>query len=96
MSSCSNKKPKNPACNKWSGANRLYKFVVKIQKSIHTTGNKAQLLIYNEDKSILHEMEVSKDIEDLLNGKHKAYFNAFMDDNGLMSVMPGQLNDINW
>jgi hypothetical protein len=94
MSSCSNKKTDcNIKCNDIS---KVLIIIVKIQKSIHTTSENQQALIYNEDRSVLLEVDLTKHIENLLNGDLKAYFNATVDNDGLMTILPGQLDNIDW
>lgn len=55
--------------------------IVKMQQAISTTvklsSNQVQVLIYNEDKSILYEGALSKkDVKQTLGKRPKAYFEA--------------------
>lgn len=52
----------------------MKKSVVKVQSSLYTTGTASQMLVYNEDKSIYYEMELTKEVKRVLAGRPKAYF----------------------
>jgi hypothetical protein len=51
-------------------------FIVKIQQSFSTSASKRQMLIYNENRSVMWQSELTDDIRKLLHNRPKAYFNA--------------------
>lgn len=50
------------------------KQIVKVQTSLFTSDGSHLALVYNEDKSVMGEMPVSKEILDAMNGELKAFF----------------------
>lgn len=44
---------------------KLWKGIVKVQRSIVTSCDKPQVVIYNEDRSILHQQDMPKAIKRL-------------------------------
>lgn len=50
--------------------------IVKIQVSLTTTRRSQTYLVYNEDRSVMHEGEATPEILNLMAGRPKAYFNA--------------------
>ena len=50
--------------------------IVKVQLSLSTTHRSQMCLVYNEDHSIEYESEASPEIQTLMAGRLKAYFNA--------------------
>ena len=54
--------------------------IIKIQTSIVTNNSNATSLIYNEDRTIMYEAPLTKDIREIMKGEHKKYFNAHLVD----------------
>lgn len=51
--------------------------IVKVQKSLHTTHAKQQILIYNQDRSIYYQGDADKMILDMFEpGEYKFYAKA--------------------
>ena len=53
--------------------------IVKVQMPIITTEKYLVCLIYNEDRSVLAEMSVTKELKKEMKGELKKYFNAHTD-----------------
>jgi len=60
-------------------------FIVKVQQSLATNGESSQMLIYNEDKSILFEDDLDESVKIILKGCHKAYFKARLNE-GMIKI----------
>jgi hypothetical protein len=57
--------------------------IIKLQKSIVTSGHKQRVLIYNEDKSIMIEMNITDDLNNYFRGDQlKVYVEAVRYKNG--------------
>jgi hypothetical protein len=69
--------------------------IIKIQQSQFTTTKTKQMLIYNEDRSLFHEDELSKEVEEVLNGRPKAYFEAEINKYGALSILK-EVDEPNW
>ena len=54
--------------------------IVKVQVSLFTTEAARQVLIYNEDRSITYQGDVTPEILDVMDGERKRYFFAVMND----------------
>ncbi|MCZ7622388.1 hypothetical protein KsCSTR_20120 [Candidatus Kuenenia stuttgartiensis] len=52
----------------------MIKSIVKVQSSLHTTEAVLKMLVYNEDKSIHYEADLTAEVRNLLAGRPKAYF----------------------
>lgn len=60
-------------------------FIVKVQASLMTTCAQQQCLIYNEDRTLFQEFPMSHDLQKIMRGKDKAFFNAAFD-NGELTI----------
>lgn len=70
-------------------------FVVKVQISQHSFTAGRQILVYNEDKSILWQDDAGKEIVRTLRGRPKAFFNATRDDDGVIHLNE-EVGDPGW
>ena len=52
----------------------MKKSIVKVQSSLYTTDTAQKMLVYNEDKSIYYEAELTAEVRNLLADRPKAYF----------------------
>ena len=50
--------------------------IIKLQLSLSTMGVGRQVLIYNEDRSIMEQFDASQEVLDLMGDEVKAYFYA--------------------
>ncbi len=69
--------------------------IIKIQKSQASSDDTKYMLIYNEDQSIMYEDELDKDIETILRGRDKAYFEAALDKDKRLQIL-GSVEDQDW
>lgn len=51
----------------------MNKIIFKIQISVVTSASKMQVMVYNEDKSILGQFPMSKEIKQLAKGRKKFF-----------------------
>jgi hypothetical protein len=51
-------------------------FIVKVQLSLGSTEPNRQMLLYNEDHSVIWQADAPKNIIEAMDGKPKAFFNA--------------------
>ena len=73
----------------------MSKTIVKIQRSLFSSGNEATMLIYDQSKSIYAVMPLSDDIIALLGNAPKGYFSASVDHTGVLKIY-GKINEQNW
>jgi len=70
-------------------------FIVKVQVSLHTTDpNGAQVLVYNEDRSVWHQAPLTKEVSMLMKGLPKVYCLAHMHDT--MVVLDEMTDEQDW
>jgi hypothetical protein len=74
---------------------KMKKEIIKLQVSIYTTESKSQVLIYNKDRSIFYQEDITPEIEDLMDGDKKAYFEAHIDETNKL-VLDKQIDEQNW
>lgn len=53
-------------------------FIIKIQASLFSSVEEQQVLIYDEDKDIKFQENMSEQMENLMRGRKKVYFHAKM------------------
>jgi len=68
--------------------------LVKIQKSIVTTHKRPQVLVYNKDKSVMWEGDLTKEVEALMKNETKAYFEAKLE--GTKVVIGSRVSEQCW
>lgn len=54
--------------------------IVKIQRSIVTNHKRPQVLVYNKDRLIFWEGDLSKDVDEMMGERSKVYFDAKLED----------------
>ncbi len=65
-------------------------FIVKIQQSLNSSDGVKSVLIYNEDKSIMHESRNPEEIAPLLKvlgDRPKGYFDADLNAEGRLGII---------
>lgn len=73
-------------------------FIVKVQQSLASSDGVKAVLIYNEDKSMLHESNTPEEIQPLLavlGDEPKAYFEADLSPEGKLGII-ARVEDQNW
>jgi hypothetical protein len=63
-------------CN---GSSNEGSFIVKVQVSLDTNLPVQQVLVYNEDRSVLYQGDITPEIVQHMDGCFKAYFYAHID-----------------
>lgn len=61
--------------------------IVKIQISTNDSLGRSRALIYNEDRSVFHEVEPTKEILKLMKGSKKEFFECEINDEGLIGII---------
>lgn len=61
--------------------------LVKIQRSIVTTEDHPQMLIYSKDRSVFHESDLTPEIKEIMGMEYKVYAEAVKDDKGKFKVL---------
>jgi len=69
--------------------------VVKVQLSLYTNHNTAQVLVYNKNKSVFYEGPATKKIVRMMSGKFKAFFKAKKEKDGSLTLIKPAKNQ-NW
>lgn len=59
--------------------------IFKIQRSLFSSGD-ATMLIYNRSRSVMSQLPLSVEVEKLLNGDLKGYFDGEIDCGGLLHI----------
>lgn len=59
--------------------------IVKIQRSLFPPGA-ATMLIYNEDRTVFYQDQLSEEVKKLLSGNLKGYFHAHVGKDGLLRI----------
>lgn len=54
----------------------LVEMIVKVQRPITTTASRPQILIYNQDRSVLVEYPLTKAFKRMFGNKHRMYVHA--------------------
>ena len=73
-------------------------FIVKVQQSLSSSDGVKAVLIYNKDKSVMHESrdpEANKPLLDVLGDEPKAYFEADLSPEGKLGII-ARIEDQNW
>lgn len=60
--------------------------IVKLQISLGSSDGRTRALIYNEERTVLTEMEPGQDILDVMGDDAKAYFTAVLHENGMLQI----------
>lgn len=68
--------------------------IFKVQISIQTTEAKRQILIYNRDKNIIHQMDTNGRLESILGEELKIYMHGYVR-NGIIHLVK-RVRDRNW
>lgn len=61
-------------------------FIAKLQRSIVTSAEKRQVLIYNQSRSIQHEQECTPDLDKLFGNKDKIFAKCSVKPNGELEI----------
>jgi hypothetical protein len=69
--------------------------IVKVQVSLATSLPNQRVLVYNKDRSIMYENDVTDDVLELLGDRPKAYFKAHLDKYKKL-VLDEQAEDQDW
>lgn len=72
-----------------------YEVVVKIQRSLNSTTEQPQMLIYNQDHSIQWQDDLHPKIERLLGGRLKCFALGHVDDKGVLAIL-GETPEQTW
>lgn len=67
--------------------------IYKVQKSLHPKGS---MLIYNEERNKAVEIQLTKDVQELLAGRSKAYFYGCINDGDLYLASKPKIKERNW
>ncbi|MGQ3685298.1 MAG: hypothetical protein ACUBOA_09905 [Candidatus Loosdrechtia sp.] len=59
----------------------MKKSIVKVQSSLYTTDTAQKMLVYNEDRSINYEADLTEEVKKVLLGRPKAYFEFTLTEN---------------
>lgn len=68
----------------------------KVQVSVATTASKPQILIYNEDQSLLWQGEADSEAYKLMGKRKKAYLYGFQNQQGKIMLNKGFQPDPGW
>jgi hypothetical protein len=60
--------------------------IVKVQVSLFTTESAQQVLVYNEDRSVMYQGDVTQDILDAMGGAPRRYFFAVINDDNTIGI----------
>lgn len=63
------------------------KQVIKMQLSLETNLDAQQVLVYNEDRSIMYQQAVIPEILEIMKGRPKAYFYARMAPDKMLDIL---------
>ena len=68
--------------------------IVKVQRSIVTSDDQAQCLVYNEDQSVLYQMPMTLELFDMFGDELKMYCYAELVDS--IIVLEGEAPEQEW
>lgn len=60
--------------------------IVKVQVSLSTSDGVARCLVYNKDRSVTFEDNLSEDVAEVMDGRPKGYFRATIGPTGLLEI----------
>ena len=69
--------------------------IIKVQQSLISSSNTKRMLVYNEDRSLFFEDELTPDAAKVLDNRPKAYFEAEIDEDGALSIIK-EVDERNW
>lgn len=71
--------------------------IVKVQLSLHTTCAARQVLIYNEDRSVTYQGDITPDVAKIMGDENKAYFKAKLRRDGTIELFENyRIGDQAW
>lgn len=70
--------------------------IVKVQISQATSAPKAQVLVYNKERTLSYQGDATEEILDLMDGRPKAFFHAAILLNGKLDIRKEVAKKFSW